>query len=279
VTVLDRPRNNPAADANVTVYDALETESYVDEAPHIKHESLRQLYGKLTADVLGRLPKTPGEARVLDIGAGEGSVTLRFLELGSHVTAVDSSERQLSYLRSRASAHSERLAVRTGDVFEVLREERRLGKKFDLIISNSFLHHIPDYPQLAREASELLNPKGILFTFQDPLRFSSLGLPVRAFTGAAYFTWRVSRPDVLGGLGRRIRRIFGVYRADSPEDNAEYHVVRDGVNQDLLARTLRDDGLKVEIIRYFSTQSPLWQRLGARMGISNTFAIIAQRQH
>jgi 2-polyprenyl-3-methyl-5-hydroxy-6-metoxy-1,4-benzoquinol methylase len=279
VTVLDRARSTPAASANVAVYDALENESYIDEAPHLKHESLRQLYAQLTAGVLARLRKSPAEIRVLDLGAGEGSVTLRFLELGSQVTAVDSSERQLSYLRSRAAAHSDRLAVRRGDVFEVLRDEKQSEETFDLIISNSFLHHIPDYQQLVSEASALLNPDGILFTFQDPLRFSSLKLPVRAFTGAAYLAWRVTRPDVVRGLGRRIRRMFGLYRPDCPEDNAEYHVVRDGVDQDMIARILREAGMKVEVVRYFSTQSPLWQRLGRRLGISNTFAVIAQRQH
>lgn len=277
MAVLNGAHVRSAATANVAVYDSLDNESYIDEAPHIKHESLREFYARLTADVLGRLRKDPGQIRVLDIGAGEGSVTLRYLENGFRVTAVDSSERQLSYLQSRAAAHSTRLAVRQGDVFEVLRDERRMGEAFDLIVSNSFLHHIPEYSQLVMEASELLNPGGILFTFQDPLRYRSLGLPVRAFTGAAYLSWRVFKPDVVGGLGRRIRRMFGVYRTDSPQDNSEFHVVRDGVDQDLIAKTLRDAGMTVEIVRYFSTQGPLWQRLGTRLGISNTFAVIAQR--
>ena len=277
--VLPPTRSTPAGAANVAVYDSLESESYIDEAPHLKHESLRRFYGELTADVLRRLSKDSTETRVLDLGAGEGSVTLRFLEMGSRVTAVDSSERQLSYLRSRATAYADNLVVHHGDVFEVLRHERHTGKTFDLIVSNSFLHHIPDYQVLVREASGLLEPNGILFTFQDPLRYSTLGLPVRAFTGAAYFSWRVLKPDVIRGLGRRIRRMFGVYRPDCPEDNAEYHVVRNGVDHDLIAGTLRDAGMRVEIVRYFSTQSPFWQRLGARLGISNTFAIIAQRSH
>jgi len=279
VRVLNRAEATPAASANVAVYDALEHETYIDEAPHLKHESLLRLYAKLTDVVRGLLGKHASETRVLDLGAGEGSVTLRFLEAGSRVTAVDSSERQLSYLRSRAAPYSERLTVSQGDVFEVLRDQRAAGETYDLIISNSFLHHIPDYQQLVRQATELLNPKGVLFTFQDPLRFSKLGMPVRAFTGAAYFAWRVSRPDIIGGMGRRIRRTFGVYRDDCPEDNAEYHVVRDGVDVELIASTLRDSGMKVDIVRYFSTQSPLWQRLGTRLGILNTFAVIAQREH
>ena len=267
-----------AASANVAVYDALENERYIDEAPHIKHKGLRQLYAQLTAEVLRRLGKSTTETRILDLGAGEGSVTLRYLELGSRVTAIDSSERQLSYLRSRAVTHLDRLTLRCGDVFDLVRDERQAAERFDLVVSNSFLHHIPDYPRLLSEAITLLEPNGILFTFQDPLRFASLGLPVRTFTGAAYLSWRVFKPDVFGGLARRFRRMLGVYREDCPEDNAEYHVVRGGVDQDLIVETLRGAGMKVEVVRYFSTQSPLWQRMGSGLRISNTFAIIAQRQ-
>jgi SAM-dependent methyltransferase len=260
------------------VYDALEHETYIDEAPHLKHQALRELYAAMSGDVLRRLGKSPAETRVLDLGAGEGTATMRFLELGARVTAVDSSARQLSYLRARAGSHADRLSIRCGDAFEVLRGERASHQEFDLIITNSFLHHIPDYQQLLEDAGSLLTPTGILFTFQDPLRFSSLGLTARTFTGVAYLAWRISKPDVFGGLGRRFRRMFGVYREDCPEDNAEYHVVRDGVDQNLIEDTLESVGLKVEVIRYFSTQSLLWQRLGTAFRVKNTFAIIAQRQ-
>lgn len=277
MTIPGGAQRSSAASANVTVYDALENDSYIDEAPHLKHEALRRLYADLSVGVLKRLGKSPDQPRVLDLGAGEGTATTLFLELGARVTAVDSSARQLSYLRARTARYSDRLSVRCGDAFEILRDERLSREKFDLIISNSFLHHVPDYQQLVRDASMLLTSNGILFTFQDPLRFSSLGFGARTFTGAAYLAWRIHKPDVFGGLGRRFRRMFGVYREECLEDNAEYHVVRDGVDQNLIEQTLRDLGMKVEVIRYFSTQSPVWQRLGTTLRISNTFAIIAQR--
>ncbi|HEY3113532.1 MAG TPA: class I SAM-dependent methyltransferase [Gemmatimonadaceae bacterium] len=267
-----------AASANIAVYDALDAEHYVDEAPHVKHESLRRKYRELTSDVLTRLSKPVTTISVLDLGAGEGSVTLDFLELGARVTAVDSSERQLSYLRSRAGDFNRRLTTKCGDAFEILYDEAAAGSRFELIVCNSFLHHIPDYPRLVTEAVSLLQPGSIFFSFQDPLRFSSLTFPVRFFTGAAYFAWRAFKPDVIGGLARRGRRALGIYRSDCPQDNAEYHVVRDGVDHERLRDMLQRDGMRVQIVRYFSTQSPLWQRLGERLGVSNTFALIAQRE-
>ncbi|HJQ11891.1 MAG TPA: class I SAM-dependent methyltransferase [Gemmatimonadaceae bacterium] len=266
-----------ATRANIAIYDSLEAQSYVDEAPHLKHASLRQRYRDLTSEVLARLGIPVEEIAVLDLGAGEGSVTLDFLELGARVTAVDSSDRQLAHLRQRASAFGDRLTVRCGDAFDAVEAEKVAGSRFDLVICNSFLHHIPDYTRLVTDAVTLLTETGIFFSFQDPLRFSSLGTPVRIFTGVAYASWRLLKPDVLRGLGRRARRTVGIYRDDCPQDNAEYHVVRDGLNQDHLAQALRDAGTRVELRTYFSTQSPFWQRMGERLGIANTFAIIAQR--
>lgn len=266
-----------ATSANVAIYDSLERESYIDEAPHLKHASLRQRYRDLTDEVLARLDTPVEDIHVLDLGAGEGSVTLSFLERGARVTAVDSSERQLAHLRQRAANFGDQLAIRCGDAFDLLEAEKVAASKFDLVICNSFLHHIPDYPRLVREAVQLLTADGVFFSFQDPLRFSSLGTPVRVFTGLAYAWWRMFKPDVIRGLGRRARRTVGIYRDDCPQDNAEYHVVREGLNHDQLARVLRDAGMRVELKTYFSTQSPFWQRTGERLGIANTFAIIAQR--
>lgn len=266
-----------ATSANIAIYDSLDRDSYIDEAPHLKHASLRRRYHDLTAEVLAQLGVPVEEIHVLDLGAGEGSVTLDFLERGARVTAVDSSDRQLAHLRQRAANFGDQLAIRCGDAFDLLEAEQVAGSRFDLVICNSFLHHIPDYAKLVGDAVELLTPTGIFFSFQDPLRFSSLGTPVRVFTGVAYAWWRMSKPDVLRGLGRRARRTIGIYRDDCPQDNAEYHVVRYGVSHDQLAEVLRNAGMRVQLKTYFSTQSPFWQRLGERLRIANTFALIAQR--
>ncbi|HJP60777.1 MAG TPA: class I SAM-dependent methyltransferase [Gemmatimonadaceae bacterium] len=266
-----------ATGANIAIYDSLASESYIDEAPHLKHASLRRRYRDLTTEVLARLTTPVEEIHVLDLGAGECTVTLDFLERGAAVTAVDSSDRQLGHLRQRAARFGDQLAIRCGDAFDVLESEKVAASRFDLVICNSFLHHIPDYASLVGKAIELLTGDGIFFSFQDPLRFSSLGRPVRIFAGVAYASWRIMKPDALRGLGRRARRTVGIYRDDCPQDNAEYHVVRDGVNHEQLANVLRNSGMRVQVERYFSTQSPFWQRLGERFGIANTFALIAQR--
>lgn len=263
-----------AALANTAVYNDEYSRGYVDGAPHIKHASLRSLYGELVAEVYDAASRSGRVPEVLDLGAGEGSVTIPFLELGARVTAVDLSESQLSGLRSKCSGFEDRLQVKCQDVLEVL---KNAPHGYDIIVANSFLHHVPDYLGLVRAAVVRLSPSGQFFSFQDPVRADSIGRAGRLYCSAAYCSWRLFKGDLLGGVLRRLRRSRGVYLEDCPEDNAEYHAVRSGVDQDAIAQLLRESGLQCRVIRYFSTQSRLFQSLGTLIGITNTFAVVASR--
>lgn len=272
---MDERINRVASLANISAYDAEGTEKYVDGAPHLKHASLRALYGRSVVQVYDHAAKHTAVPSVLELGAGEGSVTLPFLEFGARVTAVDISSNQLAILQDRCKAFKDRLEVRCEDVNDTLRDQ---GTKYDIIVANSFLHHIPDYLGLIRQATELLTPWGQIFSFQDPLRYDTLGKPSLMFSKAAYLSWRIFKGDVVGGLQRRLRRGRGIYLEDSVHDNAEYHVTRNGLDQDAIRELLEARGLDCDIVRYFSTQSPLFQRLGSALGTDNTFAVIARRR-
>lgn len=263
-----------AALANRVAYDRENAKAYVDGAPHIKHASLRRLYGQLLVRVLDDAQKHRKQVRVLDLGAGEGTVTLPFLELGASVTAVDLSEAQLEALQQRCGAHGDRLEVICDDVAAVL---RRLEGNFDVIVVNSFLHHIPDYLGLIDDAIPLLTDHGQFFSFQDPLLYRSIHPVANGFAKGTYYFWRLSRGDVIGGLKRYLRRKRGIFDPECRSDNAEYHVVRDGVDQDGIAELFRSRGFSCDIVRYFSTQSSIWQPVGEALGVENTFAVVARR--
>ena len=99
--------------SNRIAYDSLSNGDYVSLAPHLRHDSIRRLY----ADLVERAYKTAllragGPVSVLDLGAGEGTVTLPFLQLGARVLAVDISERQLEQLRTKCAGLSSQLEVR-----------------------------------------------------------------------------------------------------------------------------------------------------------------------
>lgn len=189
--------------------------------------------------------------------------------------AVDVSAAQLGALRASGERFGKRLQLLCGDVSEVLRS---LTARYDVVVASSFLHHVPDYLGVLAQATTLLAPRGQVFSFQDPLRYDSLGAGPKAFSDVAYLCWRLSRGDVAGGLGRRLRRRSGRYLAESVYDNAEYHVTRNGVDQDAIRKILEGQGLECRIVPYFSTQSRLFQELGFLLGVKNTSAVLARRR-
>jgi SAM-dependent methyltransferase len=260
--------------ANVAMFDEEGTADCVSASPHLTHPMICELYAQLVARTFNTAKKYASMPRVLDLGAGEGSATLPFLELGAHVTAVDISESQLAVLGQKCGRFATRLRVYGGDINEILEGK---GERYDIVVMNSFVHHIPDYLAIFQKSIAILRPNGLIFTFQDPLRYDTLGRSSLYFSMGGYFFWRLFQGNYLQGLRTRIRRLQGIYIPGSKEDDAEYHVTRNGVDQDAIAQLLSSESFTCEIIRYFSTQSSIFQRLGLFLGIENTFAIIAQR--
>lgn len=261
--------------ANQIFYELDLGKNYLNGAPHLKHLELRSLYVSLAAKAYERILQHVPVPKILDLGAGEGTSTLVFLNLGAYVTAVDVSESQLWLLQQKSSQFSDRLTVLCDDVHNFLSST---SEKFDIVIYSSFLHHIPDYLLLIEQSIRCLSPGGLLFSFQDPLRYDSLGFFTRLFSKGAYFAWRVFQGDIIGGMKRYIRRSQGIYLPGDPYDDAEYHVTRKGVDHDAILSFLIEKGFECEIATYFSTQSALLQPIGRLLGVKNTFAIIAERK-
>lgn len=273
---MDKRINRIAALANVSAYDAEATREYIDGAPHIKHASLRKLYGKLVIHIFDSATQYTKIPKILDLGAGEGSVTLPFLELGAKVVAVDISKNQLDALKTKCENFGDMLEIRCEDINDTLKDKR---EKYDIIVLNSFLHHVPDYLRMIREAATILNHHGQFFSFQDPLRYDSVGKVTMTFSTLAYFCWRIFKGDVIGGIRRRIRRSRGIYLKDSVHDNAEYHATRNGVDQGAIGGFFEEQEFDYHIFSYFSTQSCIFQHIGAMLSMKNTFAVLAQKRY
>ncbi|HEY0552578.1 MAG TPA: class I SAM-dependent methyltransferase [Verrucomicrobiae bacterium] len=251
--------------------------AFVEGAPHLKHSSVGAFCGELATEAFNRC-RPAGVPTILDMGAGDGMLTLPYLKLGAQVIAADASEELLQSLRDKAKAYTASLSVMSGDIFATLDQLRAADRKFDIICASSFLHHIPDYLELCRCSAPLLRPGGIFFTFQDPLRYDALGRLTYFFDRASYFWWRLFQGNYLRGIKTRLRRMTGTYREDRAEDVAEYHVVRNGVDQLALKQLFDAAGFDCSVRSYWSTQSTLFQRLGEGLKLTNTFGIIAQKR-
>ncbi|MBN2167941.1 MAG: class I SAM-dependent methyltransferase [Actinobacteria bacterium] len=263
-----------AAAVNMAYYNSIGEENYPDVAPHVKHKVLRDLYSGLLLEVY-KAASSQGTPRVLDLGSGHGDASLPFLKLGCEVTSVDISMNMLNALQKKSGANGHNIEIVCSDVFEALESMKMQNRRFDVIIACSFLHHVPDYLQLLRDAAAVMSDRGLFFLFQDPLRFDTIGKFTSIYGNLSHYSWRIFQGDVVPGIKRHLRRRRGVDESN-PEDNTEYHYFRNGIDHEMVLNLFDELGFNCRIIRYFSTQSGLWQSIGCKMKLTNTFAVIAQ---
>jgi SAM-dependent methyltransferase len=244
---------------------------YLSGSPHLKHGALTTEIASSLDRLVRSVRAVAGTCDALELGAGHGPFTEPLHDAGASVVVTEMSDASAAFLRARFGNRS---GVRVehdehGDwIF-------RTRDRFDLVVCISVLHHIPDYLGSVGRLVELIRPGGALVSWQDPIWYPSLPHVVRAASASAYFIWRIGQGDLRRGLSTRLRRIRGVLDESRPEDAAEYHVVREGVDQLALMRLMEPHFSSVQLRTYWSTQWGPLHRLGRRLGLENTFGIVA----
>lgn len=108
--------------------------------------------------------------RVLDIGCGTGNLTLKYLQYGYSVRAVDISPEMIKILRSKVNpALLDRVEMIVCDAEDIVANERTYGS-WDVVSFSSVLHHLPNYQFVLDHALRQLRPGGILYICHEPLR-------------------------------------------------------------------------------------------------------------
>ncbi|MEO6709234.1 MAG: class I SAM-dependent methyltransferase [Planctomycetota bacterium] len=134
-----------------------------------------------------RLVSLGATGKVLDIGSGPGHIPLLLVERLSNVSVigVDLSQHMLRHaeLRRARSAHAARVEFRMADAKNLPFPR----ESFDVVASNTILHHISDPRRFISEAWRVLRPGGTflirdLFRPPTPERASEL---VRTHAGSA----------------------------------------------------------------------------------------------
>lgn len=112
---------------------------------------------ELTA-ALGAGPESPLE--VIDLGCGPAEIPLRLAARcpGWHITAVDGAPAMLSIARREIdrAGHRSRITLVLADAVR----SGQPGGTFDVVVSNSLLHHVRSPAQLWREIDRLVRPGG-----------------------------------------------------------------------------------------------------------------------
>jgi len=245
---------------------------YCAGAPHLTN---RKLHGQLVSEAitaLGDLVARNLPRTVLEVGAGDGAFTEPILAAGFHTTATEMSRPSVTELKKRFALNPEFCAEFDPDgSLRVLGEQR-----FGLILYTAVLHHIPDYiSALVSAIRDHLLEGGALVSLQDPMWYPGLRWKDWLADNASYFIWRLGQGDYLRGAKTRLRRAFGILSETEPADMVEYHVVRSGVDQTKILKVANSIFESVRLIPYWSTQSALLQTAGERLGVKNTFAIVA----
>lgn len=104
--------------------------------------------------------------QALDIGCGTGTVTLKLLEAGFTVTALDISLGMLEELRKKLGENCDRVKLVHQDIDGFI--ENQSGS-YDCITISSVLHHLPDYLLTLKKIIGLLAPGGVIAIMHEPV--------------------------------------------------------------------------------------------------------------
>jgi 2-polyprenyl-3-methyl-5-hydroxy-6-metoxy-1,4-benzoquinol methylase len=158
--VLDKDLQERIRDANVAVhrfeakyYELIHPEVYNRYEQKRLNSALRMV-DRLVADNHG-LTK-----RALDFGAGTGNLTVKLLQMGYEVTAIDISAEMCKILekKCRSFLESKQLVVINSPI-----EDFILVDKFDLVSCYSVLHHLPDYVAVIQRLCGFLRKGGVMY--------------------------------------------------------------------------------------------------------------------
>lgn len=249
-----------------------EGHNYEDGSPHLKHFRLREVVLESLRSAVRDILETKGQCDVLEVGAGHGDFSDALVGVGGRLTVTEMSEPSAQALSLRYRNNSAVRVVHdgTGEWLE------RAHETFDVVVCVSVLHHIPDYLSFLEIATQKINSGGALISWQDPLWYPRRTRASMAVDKGAYFLWRLGQGNYMRGIRTRLRRVKGEYDEANPADMVEYHVVRDGVDEEAIVKLLTPYFSSVQEHQYFSTQSRFLHSLGNRAGITTTFGVEAK---
>jgi 2-polyprenyl-3-methyl-5-hydroxy-6-metoxy-1,4-benzoquinol methylase len=140
-----------------------------DEIHKCMWESLPRQMNLLVGDCIAAGAATSQGLAALDIGCGTGLASELLLrsDVGRFIAGfdlLDTSAEMLERIKSRASGWAVKSNFLHGDLSSVAAKL----KKYDIIVTCSVLHHIPDLPQFLTQVRSMLAPNGVFIHLQDP---------------------------------------------------------------------------------------------------------------
>lgn len=239
--------------ANERAHDALGAE-YDARHPEIFNDVEQARLGAAIARaVAAAAAGRPTPIRALDVGCGTGNVTAHLIRAGATVTAADLSATFLELVEHRFKG--------TGALAGVARLNGRdlapiADGAFDLVVTYSVLHHVPEYLSLVREMARVTAPGGVMFIDHERTEASWTSAEYAAFLREAVVWpprrwWYWLQPS---RYWKRIRPLLEWRRWRDPRwmPEGDLHIwADDHIEWTRVEETLREAGcLVVERDRY-----------------------------
>jgi 2-polyprenyl-3-methyl-5-hydroxy-6-metoxy-1,4-benzoquinol methylase len=122
-----------------------------------RYLSRRAFDVRIRAETVRELVRLPDDARILDIGCGDGSISLPLITESNRITLLDVSTNMLSIATSKIpSGFSANVEIINKDFMEVMFSP----ESFDLILCIGLLVHVPSHADFIAKMVGLLKPTG-----------------------------------------------------------------------------------------------------------------------
>jgi trans-aconitate methyltransferase len=147
---------------------------------YLKNAEFVSTYGTAVAELLGDIE---GQ-RVLDLGCGDGRLTLELVSKGASVVGIDSSTSMIN------SAREKGLDAYALDALSI-----DYDQEFDSVFTNATLHWIPNHPLLASKVFSAVKPGGqFVGEFGGHGNVAAINTAVRGVLAKNGFDWTGKKP-------------------------------------------------------------------------------------
>lgn len=134
---------------------------FFNKLDYLKNSSDRII---IRSNIVKRFLGELNNVKLLDIGCGDGSLSLQYLKDSNQLTLVDISDKMLEKVQEKIPGKLDGNINLVNASFEAINDE----EKFDVIICVGVIAHVPDVDALFTKIKNILKPGGALIIETTP---------------------------------------------------------------------------------------------------------------
>ncbi|MFZ3087185.1 MAG: methyltransferase domain-containing protein [Methylotenera sp.] len=134
---------------------------FFNKLDYLKNSSDRIL---IRSNIVKQFLGDVNNVKILDIGCGDGSLSLQFLNKSNLITFVDISDKMLEVVKEKIPVGLVSNTVLINDSFDAVSDD----ESFDVIICVGVIAHVPSVELLFKKIATILKPGGLLVLETTP---------------------------------------------------------------------------------------------------------------